>query len=401
MPARRALRIVGGTLDQARKSNGRAAPAPSSERSVLGVGMSVPPILSFSRAGTAGNAEPESAGDAGTAGMANAGMRRLREPPGHQAAQANLGMEPESMSQKPPDETEKGSGEQLDVLRGHEALDEEISGLDALELPKPTTKTVAARVWERSWPKLAAAAMALAGWQLLVASGWKPRYVLPPPRPVLGRLWEDLASGNLATAVAITMRRAAVGYGLAIVIGLLVGSAVVWFKPLRVAVGSLVTGLESMPSIAWFPLAILLFRLSEAAITFVVVLGAAPAIANGLIAGVDDIPPLLLRAGRAMGARGLDSYRYVVLPAALPSFVDGLKQGWAFAWRSLVAGELLVIIANQPSIGVKLQFARDLSDTEGMLAILVVILLLGMILDALVFTALSRFVKRRRGLVPG
>ncbi len=285
--------------------------------------------------------------------------------------------------------------------RGHEILDEEISGLDALELPKPTPKTLATRVWERSWPKLAAAAIALGGWQLLAASGWKPNYVLPPPRPVLERLWADLVSGDLEAAVAITMRRAAVGYGLAIVIGLIVGSAVVWFKPLRVAVGSLITGLESMPSIAWFPLAILLFRLSEAAITFVVVLGAAPAIANGLISGVDDIPPLLLKAGRAIGARGMDSYRYVVLPAALPSFVDGLKQGWAFAWRSLVAGELLVIIANQPSIGVKLQFARDLSDTEGMLAILAVILLLGMTLDSLVFTALSRFVKRRRGLVPG
>ena len=106
-----------------------------------------------------------------------------------------------------------------------------------------------------------------------------------------------------------------------------------------------------MPSIAWFPLAILLFKLSEQAIMFVVVLGAAPSIANGLIAGVDHIPPILLRAGRVLGARGVTAYRHVVLPASLPSFVGGLKQGWAFAWRSLMAGELLVIIAGKPSIG--------------------------------------------------
>ena len=103
-----------------------------------------------------------------------------------------------------------------------------------------------------------------------------------------------------------------------------------------------------MPSIAWFPLAILLFKLSEEAILFVVVIGAAPSVANGLISGIDHIPPLWLRAGRVLGAKGLSAYRHVVLPAALPEFVSGLKQGWAFAWRSLLAGELLVIIASAP-----------------------------------------------------
>lgn len=287
----------------------------------------------------------------------------------------------------------------VDVLDSHSDLDEELSGLDALELARAQPKSKFSRAWSAVWPKLAAAALALAGWQALVASGWKPQYVLPPPGPVFSRLWQELSSGQLLLALAITMRRAAVGYGMAIVIGLALGSVVAWFKPLRTAVGSLITGLESMPSIAWFPLAILLFRLSEAAITFVVVLGAAPAIANGVIAGVDDIPPILLRAGKAMGARGLAFYRHVILPGALPSFVDGLKQGWAFAWRSLVAGELLVVIVDQPSLGVELHFARELSDADGMLAILVVVLILGAILDSLVFSALSRAIKRRRGLL--
>ena len=98
----------------------------------------------------------------------------------------------------------------------------------------------------------------------------------------------------------------------------------------------MVTGLQTMPSIAWFPLAILLFQQSERAVLFVVVLGAAPSIANGIVAGIDHTPPILLRAGRVLGARGFSSLRHVVLPAAFPSFVSGLKQGWAFAWRSLL-----------------------------------------------------------------
>ena len=139
------------------------------------------------------------------------------------------------------------------------------------------------------------------------------------------------------------MRRAAVGFALALVIGVLVGGVVASSRIARSAVGSLITGLQTMPSIAWFPLAILLFQLSEGAIMFVVVLGAAPSIANGLIAGVDHVPPILLRAGHGDGRRRRwPSFRHVVLPASMPSFVGGLKQGWAFAWRSLMAGELLV-----------------------------------------------------------
>jgi len=152
-----------------------------------------------------------------------------------------------------------------------------------------------------------------------------------------------------------------------------------------------------MPSIAWFPLAILLFQLSESAILFVVVLGAAPSIANGLIAGVDHVPPLLLRAGRVLGASGLNLYRHVILPASLPSFVAGLKQGWAFAWRSLMAGELLVILANRPSIGARLQFARELSDAPALLSLMIVVLIIGIVVDG-VFNQVDGHIRRRRGL---
>jgi NitT/TauT family transport system permease protein len=197
----------------------------------------------------------------------------------------------------------------------------------------------------------------------------------------------------------VTLRRAAVGYGLAVIVGGVIGILVVRSQTLRAAVGSLITGLQTMPSIAWFPLAILLFQLSETAILFVVVLGAAPAIANGLISGVDHVPPLLLRAGRVLGATGLANYRHVILPAALPASVAGLKQGWAFAWRSLMAGELLVLIPGQTSVGAQLQFSREFSDAAGLMAMMIVILLIGIVVDVAVFSSLERSIRTRRGLV--
>jgi NitT/TauT family transport system permease protein len=216
---------------------------------------------------------------------------------------------------------------------------------------------------------------------------------------VFGELWQQLVAGDLLAAVAVTLRRAAVGYGLAVVVGGVIGILVVRSRTLRAAVGSLITGLQTMPSIAWFPLAILLFQLSETAILFVVVLGAAPAIANGLISGVDHVPPLLLRAGRVLGAKGLANYRHVILPAALPASVAGLKQGWAFAWRSLMAGELLVLIPGQTSVGAQLQFSREFSDAAGLMAMMIVILLIGIVVDVVVFSSLERSIRARRGLV--
>jgi NitT/TauT family transport system permease protein len=154
-----------------------------------------------------------------------------------------------------------------------------------------------------------------------------------------------------------------------------------------------------MPSVAWFPLAILLFQLGEGAIFFVVVLGAAPSIANGLISGIDHIQPILLRAGRVLGAKRWSAFRYVVLPAALPSFVAGLKQGWAFAWRSLLAGELIVLIPGQFSLGQQLDANRQLGDSAGVIAVMIVILVIGILVDALLFGTAERRIRRRYGLV--
>jgi len=275
----------------------------------------------------------------------------------------------------------------------------EIRGLDALDAGS-SVPPVAHALWQATWPKLAALAIALGAWQVVAVSGWRPSYVLPGPAPVFAELSHQLVKADFWTAVGITMTRGVIGFALAAVFGLVLGVLVARSRTLRVAIGSLITGLQTMPSIAWFPLAILLFQLSEQAILFVILIGAVPSIANGVINGVDYVPALLVRAGRNIGASGLSLYRHVVLPAALPSIVSGLKQGWAFAWRSLLAGELLVSIANRPSLGVFLTQSRELGDTAYMIALMIAILAIGIAVDA-VFSGFERGIRRRRGVTVG
>jgi NitT/TauT family transport system permease protein len=291
---------------------------------------------------------------------------------------------------------EAGSGA---VAPREERLQREIAGLDALELATPLRESFARRAWRATWPKVAAIGLVILLWQLVVWSGWKSETILPSPFTALDAMLEMFADGSMWEAIATTMSRAVYGFVVAIVIGVIVGSLIARVPVLRAAFGSMITGLQTMPSIAWFPLAIVLFAFSETAILFVVVIGAAPAIANGLIHGADTIPPILLRAGRVLGARGFTAYRHVVLPATLPSFVGGLKQGWAFAWRSLMAGELLNVVRGEASLGFLLVRSRELTRYDEMMAVMIVILAIGVLVDALFFGTLERGIRRRWGLV--
>lgn len=277
-------------------------------------------------------------------------------------------------------------------------LDADIAGLDALELADTHRLEFAARLWRATWPKLAAVALFFGIWELVVFSGWKPEYALPPPTAVLRELWNRIGDGTISEAITTTMQRAFTGYALALLIGVVVGALVSRIGVLRTAVGSMITGLQTMPSIAWFPLAVLLFGSGEGAIFFVVVIGAAPAIANGLISGTDNIPPILIRAGRVLGARRLTLYRHVVLPASMPGFISGMKQGWAFSWRSLLAGELIVL-TGRVSLGAQLTNARDLNDPAWMMSVMMVIFVIGVVIDALFFGKLERALRKRWGLI--
>jgi NitT/TauT family transport system permease protein len=273
---------------------------------------------------------------------------------------------------------------------------EEIEELAAAETPRRLPALLRSLA-----PGFGAIALLLVAWEAVVWSGWKPEWVLPGPLPVLKRLGALLTEPDTWGAIRITMGRAFFGYGIAVVAGTLLGLAMSRLPMLRKAFGGLMTGLQTMPSIAWFPLAILLFQIGESAIFFVVLLGAAPSVANGLLDAIDNLPPLLVRAGRALGASGLTLTRRVVLPAALPGFVSGLKQGWAFSWRSLMAGELLVILGDRPSVGTRLSFARELSDAELLLAWMIVVLTIGLLVHSLGFGLCERRMLRKRGLLGG
>ncbi len=251
--------------------------------------------------------------------------------------------------------------------------------------------------WAWLWPKVVAVGLVVAVWQIVFMSHWRPDYILPDPATVGHTFWDQVTGQRLWSSVETTMRRAITGYALAVLIGTLLGIAVVQWKVFRMGVGSLIAGMQTMPSISWFPLAVLLFGTTENAMLFVVILGAAPSIASGVISGIDEVPPPLLRAGKMLGASGVNRYRYVVLPAAMPAYVQGMKQGWAFAWRSLLAGELLVQVAAVTSIGGDLHLASNTGHADLVIALMVVILAIGMIVDG-IFSYFTKRIRLRRGL---
>jgi NitT/TauT family transport system permease protein len=283
------------------------------------------------------------------------------------------------------------------------ATDQALRGLDSLELPpgRPGSGR-GRRIWAVLWPKALAIILVLVVWELITLTGWK-KFVLKGPGPVFASLWDEAFhpgpdNPSLWGIIGNTLETAVIGYALSLLIGTVIGGLVSRIPPLRAAVGSIITALTTMPSIAWVPFAIILFGQSTSAILFVVIMGAAPSIAGGLITGVDYTPPLLLRAGRTMGLRGYALYRYLILPASLPAYIAGLKQGWAFAWRGLMAGELVVQIIGHFTIGQQLSVDQQSLDFAGASAMLIVILVIGLGVDS-IFGQIDLAVRRRRGLL--
>jgi NitT/TauT family transport system permease protein len=277
-------------------------------------------------------------------------------------------------------------------------LNQLASGLDALEVPIPRRESRGRKLWRATWPKLLAVGIVFGLWEFLVLIGFKQKYhALPPPADAISFIFDN--ASIVGQAVQNTLGRAIYGYTIALIIGTTVGALVARIPVLRAGIGSMITGLQTMPSVAWFPAALLLFQLSEGAIIFVVVIGAAPSIANGLINGIDNISPVLLRAGKVLGAKRFSAFRSVILPAAMPSFIGGLKQGWAFAWRSLLAGELLVLIPGKYSLGQQLDVNRLNLDSAGVYGMMIVIFLVGVLVDTFVFSFAERSIRRRYGLI--
>jgi NitT/TauT family transport system permease protein len=279
------------------------------------------------------------------------------------------------------------------------SLDRTLAGLDALEgVSGGTSRSFGQRAWAATWPKLGALALILLVWQILAWVHWKPN-IFQSPATVAKELRTQLGTSAFWQSVGVTAEQALIGYALVIVVGAVVGVAVARIPVLRSAIGSLITGMQTMPSVLWYPVGYMVFGVSWRAIVLMMVLSAAPAVANGFIAGIDQVPPGMLRVGRVLGARGIALERHVVLPAAFPTILGGLKQAWAFGWHALMAGEFLVL-AMPLSLGGRTVNALSENEFSTVVAMMIVIILIGIVVD-LGLSKLDRSVRRRYGLVDG
>lgn len=234
----------------------------------------------------------------------------------------------------------------------------------------------------------------LAVWSFLGrAEVWSP-FLFPSPEKVFASLRINFANGLILTALQASMQRLVVGYAISFVLGMSLGLLTATSKFADETIGGVILGLQSLPSITWLPLAVLWFGLSESAIVFVVLMGSTFSIAISARSGMRGLPPLLTRAAGTLGASRWQMYRYVTLPAMVPSMVQGMKQGWSFAWRSLMAGELLFVSAG---LGHLLDVGRNLNNINMVFAIMLVIIAVGVAVDRLLFGRAEAWVRERWG----
>lgn len=240
-------------------------------------------------------------------------------------------------------------------------------------------------------------------WQLLyvAATDWldiaKP-YAVPHPIGV----WESIVNlcqtGTLFAAIGSSMGRVLIGFLIAIVIGIILGIMIMQSEYLARNMKPLILGIQTLPSICWVPFAILWFGLGESAIIFVVVMGSAFSIALAVESGIKSVPPIYTKAAKTMGLSSRQMYTKVIFPAALPSFVAGLKQGWSFAWRALMSGE---VMSASLGLGYTLVMGRDLADINQVMTIMLVIVVIGIIIDKGIFSTVENHILRKRGLLEG
>jgi NitT/TauT family transport system permease protein len=274
------------------------------------------------------------------------------------------------------------------------------AGLDALESAGPARRPWWRRVLlGKILPPILAVLGLLLIWDLLVVAGIKPAWVLPGPADVWDEMTSEWGQYQVGAAVWDSVSRGVIGFAVSVVIGTALGMSIARVPVLRAAIQPILSGLQSLPSVAWVPIGIMWFGITDATIYTVVLLGAIPSIAVGLIDGVDQIPPIYTRVGRNLGARGLSSARYVLFPAVLPGYVSGLKQGWAFSWRSLMAAELIAVSPHLgPGVGQVMAEASDNNDMAMAFGTLILILIIGIGINALFFAPIERHLLRSRGL---
>jgi NitT/TauT family transport system permease protein len=274
------------------------------------------------------------------------------------------------------------------------------AGLDALETARDQRSRPLRRILRGLLPPLIALAALLGIWDVLVLARIKPGWVLPGPGDVYDALTGSWSQDQIGAALWGSTSRAAIGFCASLLLGTVLGLAVAGLRPLRSAIAPLLSGLQNLPSVACVPIGIMWFGITPATIYTVMLLGAVPSVAIGLIDGIDQIPPIYRQVSWNLGARGRTLVRHVLLPAALPAYVSGLKQGWAFAWRSLMAAELIAVSPTLgPGIGQTLELAREQQNMALAFATVLLILGLGILVNVAAFTPLERGLRRRRGLL--
>jgi NitT/TauT family transport system permease protein len=229
-----------------------------------------------------------------------------------------------------------------------------------------------------------------------VFAGWSP-VLLPPPEAVAEYLWGALKDGSLVEASVVTLQRLLLGYAIGVLIGLPLGLITSTSDVFQDTIGALALGLQTLPSVCWIPLALLWFGQSEGAMLFVVIMGTVGSVVIATSTGARSIPPIYARLARTMGSEGFDKWVRVILPASLPFLVTGMKQGWAFAWRSLMAAEIYVTILTGFGLGHLLHYGRELSAMDQVIGIMLVIIVIGLVTDKTLFAPWERFMHRRWG----
>ncbi len=271
------------------------------------------------------------------------------------------------------------------------------AGLDVLQsqpIARPTLKPA------KVLAPLAAVVVLVLLWQLYVLLAHKRADLVPGPLDVAASLSTLWGEGKLQDSLWTSVQRGLIGFAVSALIGTPIGLLIAQVRPLRTALGPLISGLQVLPSVAWVPAAIIWFGLSDATVYFVLLMGAVPSIINGLIAGVDQIPPQYRRMGHVLGAGRWEMAVQIVLPAALPGYLAGLKQGWAFSWRSLMAAEIIAMGGSIGfGLGSLLQQGRDLSDMGTVMSAILLILIVGIAVELLLFSPLERRLHRSRGLL--
>lgn len=238
-------------------------------------------------------------------------------------------------------------------------------------------------------------ALLLGLWQALAMMRLAPGYIFPSPLGVVRRLVELNQNEMLWPGVRATLARMAAGFAMSATLGLCIGTAMGVNRLVNRCLKSLFLGLQTLPTAAWAPLSLMIFLLSDKGVYFVIVMSSAPAIAIATSDGILNIPPIFLRAARTLGTPRWAMIHRVIIPAALPGIVTGLKLGWTMGWHGVVSAEL---IKSSVGLGSLLNMGRELNDAAQVIGMMLIIILIGVLLDQLFFGMIERRIRRRWGL---